>query len=104
MNQDFWKDADIISVYSLEEAVLDGMLIRVGQCGKYPIIFTANLFHEVGFEDRDIRVALVQKGLEMLKVPDPEDTNTMRLRVIEVGRIWCIADPQAITFMRPEDY
>ena len=44
------------------------------------------------------------KGLELLKVPDPEDSEYMRLRVIEKDRIWVIADGQAITFMKPSDY
>ena len=103
MNDNFWKDAEVISTYTLEQAIEDGVLVRVGLCGKYPVIFTSNLFSE-GYEDKGKRMTLVNKGLEMLKVPDPEDTEYMRLRVIEKDKIWVIADGQAITFMKPSDY
>ena len=87
----------------MEDALEDGVLVKVGVCGRYTVIFTANLLHP-DFEDKEKRIALVEKGLEMLKIPNPEDTEYMRLRVIKKDRIWVVADGNAITFMKPEDY
>ena len=103
VEKDFWEDVPVISSYTLEQALDDGVLVRVGLCGKYPVVFTSNLFAD-GYEDKDRRTALVQKGIEMLKLPDPEDSDSMRLRVIEKDKLWVIADGQAITYMKPEDY
>ena len=99
----FWDDAPVISVYTQEQAIADGLLVKVGQCGKYPVIFTSNLLSD-GFEDTEKRTALVQKGLALLQKPDEEDTEDMKLRVLEKDKIWVIADGNGITFMKPEDY
>lgn len=98
-----FEDMEIISVYTQEQAIEDGILIPVGFCGKQKVIFTSNLFAD-GYEDADKRVALVRKGLEMLRGDDPEDTKYMRLRVIEKDRIWVIWNAEGFTFMKPEDY
>jgi len=94
---------EVISVYSQEQAVEDGVLVKVGYCGKIPVIFTSNLFYD-GFEDTEVRTALINKGLKMLRQVVPEDTKYMRLRVIEKGKIWLIFDGSALTFLKPEDY
>ncbi|MCB4791256.1 MAG: hypothetical protein LHV68_05150 [Elusimicrobia bacterium] len=98
-----FEEAEVISTYTLEEAIEDGVLAKVGFCGRYPVIFTSNLLYD-GYEDQETRVKLVNKGLEALKKSDPEDTPDMKLRVLEKDKIWVIADTQAITFMKPEDY
>jgi len=102
---DFWKDVPVISTYTLEQAIDDGVLVKVGQCGRYSVIFTANLFYD-GYEDKDKRGELINRGLTMLKLPDPEDSEFMRLRVLEKDRIWVIFDTQGeiLTWLRPEDY
>lgn len=94
---------EVISVYTQEQAIEDGVLIHTGNCGRHKVIFTSNLFYD-GFGDLRKRTALVKKGLEMLKKDDPEDTSYMRLRVIEKNEIWVIWNAEGITFMKPEDY
>lgn len=94
---------EIISRYTQEQAIEDGILVKVGSCGKLPVIFTTNLFYD-GYEEQEKRIELVKKGLEMLKQPDKEDTNYMKLRVIEKDKIWVILDGDGITFLKPEDY
>ena len=46
----------------------------------------------------------MNKGLELLKKYDSEDTDFMRLRVIEKDEIWVVYNGEGITFMKPEDY
>ena len=94
---------EVISVYTQEQAIEDGVLIHAGDCGKQKVLFTSNLFYD-GFEDLQKRTALVKRGLEMLKKDDLEDTSYMRLRVIEKDKIWVIWNAEGITFMKPEDY
>lgn len=93
----------IISVYTQEQALEDGILVKVGMIGKLPVIFTSNLFAE-GYEDKEKRMSLIKQGLEMLNKHDDEDTEYMKLRVIEKDRIWVILNAEGFTFMKPEDY
>ena len=99
----------IISEYTMDQGIEDGILIVVGEVQmkdgtKIRVVFTRTLFEEGGYEDKTKRLALVTRGMELLKNPDPEDTDYMRLRVIEKGRTWVIQDGNGITFMKPEDY
>jgi len=93
----------VIFAYTLEQAISDGVLVKVGNLGKLPVIFTTNLLED-GYEDKETRLVLINKGIEMLKKPDPEDSEYMKLRVIEKDKIWVIWDGNGITYLKPEDY
>ena len=82
----------------------DGIFVEVGSAGKNPVYLTTNLFESGGYQDHDKRVGLVKRGLDMLNEYDPEDSDYMRLRVIEKEEIWVVYNGEGITFMRPEDY
>ncbi len=99
---DFW--GPVISKYTARDAAEDGVFVEVGSVGKEPVYFTTNLFESGGYEDQVKRVNLVNKGLELLRKHDPEDTDYMMLRVIEKGEIWVVYNGEGITFMKPEDY
>lgn len=94
---------EIISIYTQDQAIEDGVLVLVGRLGEQRIVFTSNLFYD-GYEDKERRIALLKKGLELLKEDDPEDAPYMRLRVIEKDKIWVIWNAEGFTFMKPEDY
>ncbi len=91
-----------ISVYTLEQALEDGILVKVGELSslKIPVVFTSNLFNDVKDHYNDI----VKKGLEMLNQKDAEDSEHSRMRIVEQKRIWVIANSEGVTFMKPEDY
>jgi len=95
---------EVISAYTQDQAIEDGVLVLVGNVGEERVVFTQNLFAE-GYEDEVKRKALVQRGLGMLKIPDPDDSRSMKLRVIQEGEIWVIWNPaEGFTFLKPEDY
>lgn len=91
-----------ISVYTKEQAIEDGILIKVGYLSnlKLPVLFTTNLFSDVKDHYQDI----ITKGLELLNKKNPEDDGFHKLRVIEKNQIWVIANTEGVTFMKPEDY
>ena len=91
-----------IDIYTLEDALEDGILVKVGelQPSELPVVFTRNLFEDV----KDYYKDIIAKGLDMLIRPDSEDNAFMKLRVIEKDKIWVIANPEGVTFMKPEDY
>jgi len=92
-----------IFVYTTEDAVEDGVLVPVGSVGRDKVYFTSNLFSE-GYENLQKRTDAVNRGLELLRQPDREDTQYMKLRVIERDKMWVIAEPGKLTYMKPEDY
>ncbi len=95
---------EVISVYTQDEAIEDGVLVHVGEVGKQRVVFTRVLFDQ-GYEDEAKRKALIERGLELLCRQDPEDSPGMRLRVIEEGKIWVIWNVgEGFIFLRPEDY
>ena len=95
---------EIISRYTQEEAIEDGVLVHVGFVGNERVVFTRALFSE-GYDDEIKRCSLVKRGLELLRKPDPEDSPFMRLRVIEKDEIWAIWNAgEGFTFLTPEDY
>jgi len=96
---------NVISTYTQDQAIEDGILVQVGKLTTgQSVIFTHNLFESGGYEDPEKRIQLINRGIALLKQLDLEDTDTMKLRVIEKNSIWVIADGNGLTFMRPEDY
>jgi hypothetical protein len=93
----------IISKYTAEDAVRDGVFVYVGDVAKEKVYFTSNLFAD-GYQDFQKRTELVRRGLELLRLPDHEDTDYMHLRVIEKDKIWVVRNGEGITYMKPEDY
>jgi len=96
---------NVISTYTQDQAIEDGILIKVGVLTSgQKVVFTTNLFESGGYDDPVKRIQLIERGIHCLRQPDPEDTDHMKLRVIEKDRIWVVADGNGLTFMRPEDY
>ncbi|MBI4210158.1 MAG: hypothetical protein HY544_01455 [Candidatus Diapherotrites archaeon] len=93
---------EVIYSYTLEQALVDGILVKTGhlQPSGLPVVFTSNLFEDV----KDHYKEIIATGLELLNKPDEEDTPYMKLRVIETGSIWVVANAEGVTFMKPEDY
>lgn len=99
-----FDDKDIISKYTQDDAIADGMLVVIGLTNNnIRIVFTSNLF-ENGYNDFNTRDTLIKKGLNLLAKANKEDTNYMRLRVIVKDKIWVVLNGEGITFMKPEDY
>ena len=91
-----------ISVYTLNQALEDGVLVKVGELAnlKIPVVFTSNLFSDV----KDCYREIIKKGLKLLNQKDSEDSEFSRMRIVEKGCIWVIANSEGVTFMKPEDY
>jgi hypothetical protein len=104
-----FDDADVISTYTLKQAIEDGILVEIFKyrwktlSGGKPIVATAHLFNAVSLAGLlEIWNAFVQwkKAVEPT-LPEEErlfktTMNSETVRVIEDG--------QAFTLMYPEDY
>jgi len=102
-------DADVFSVYSLAQAIEDGVLVEVFKNrwqelsrGK-PIVATAHLFNEVSL------AALLEIWNEYVAwrkniMPTLPEEDQMFVTTMNGDRVWLIEDGQAFTMMYPEDY
>ena len=67
---------NVISIYTQEQAIEDGILVHVGQLTTgQKVVFTTNLFETGGYEDQVKRINLVQQGILLLQNLDHEDTD-----------------------------
>ena len=99
----------VISVYSLEQAIEDGVLVEVCKNrwqelsqGK-PIVATAHLFNAVSL------AALLEIWNEYVAwrkniMPTLPEEDQMLVTTMNGDRVWLIEDGQAFTMMYPEDY
>jgi len=106
-------EATIISEYSLEQAIEDGVLVEVfsynikDSVERYtngkPVVATAHLFNQVGdFVLTDVWNRYVD-WRENVKDTLPEE-DQLFVTEIHGNKLWVIEDGQAITMMYPEDY
>lgn len=103
------EDKNTIYVYSLEQAVADGVLIEVFKSrwkqlsGGKPIIATAHLFNEIslaGLMEIWNKYVDWRKNI-MSTLPEEEQ---MFVTTMNGNKIWLIEDGQVFTLMYPEDY
>jgi hypothetical protein len=103
------EDKNIISVYSLEQAIADGVLVEVFKHrwqqlthGK-PIVATAHLFGQVSlaglFEIWNEYVAWRKNVMPTLPVEEQMFVTTMNGE-----KVWLLEDGAAFTMLYPEDY
>jgi len=99
----------IISVYSLEQAIADGVLVEVFKPrwqqlthGK-PIVVTRKLFEDT---NQHLLFGVVTQFVQWKTNVQPTLPEEERLFTDEVkGKtVWVMEDTQAITLMYPEDY
>jgi len=104
---------ELISEYSLEQAIEDGVLVEVfgynikdfveRYTNGKPVVATAHLFAQVSQTDlTDLWNKYVEWRLNVKELLPEEDQ--MFVTEIEGKNVWVIEDQQAITMMYPEDY
>jgi hypothetical protein len=100
---------NVISVYSLQQAIADGVLVEVFKnrwqqlSGGKPIVATAHLFNEVSL------AALQEIWSEFVHwrkhiMPTLPEEERMFVTSMNSENIWLIEDGQAFTMLYPEDY
>ena len=104
-----FDDADIISSYTLQDAIADGVMIEIFQpnwqqlSGGKPIVATAHLFNQVS------QAALREiwnEYVDWKRRIEPTLPAEERLFATSMNdkKVWVIEDAQAYTLLYPEDY
>ncbi len=98
------EDKEIyIFTYTAEDAVRDGVFMKLGGFAFNEIYMTSNLYND-GYEDDGKLDDLLENGIEALVRKEYDDSDTLKLRVLEKDKIWVAQTGEGITFMKPEDY
>jgi len=102
-------EGTLISEYSLEQAIADGVLVAVFKnrwqqlSGGKPIVVTAHLFDAVSLAAlQEIWNEFVHWKTHIKDVLPEEEQ--MFVTEMNGENVWVIEDAQAITLMYPEDY
>ena len=93
-----WREEDIISVYTRDNAIEDGIIFNAGRIANREVDLTTNLIAELNKYEL---VKAIVKGLEIarhFRQPDMKEIN------INGKRIWVDDNGSIITLMLPEDY
>lgn len=103
----YFDDVEIISTYTQEQAIADGILVKIcdirwGKVAK-PYLATANVLESVGTDG----AMEIWKEFVAWKIHDmrhlPEEEQLFSTGVNE-QTVWIIEDDSAFTLMHPEDY
>ena len=106
---DIFKDAQVVSVCTLQQAIEDGVLVELFKnqwsvlSGGKPIVATSHLFHEVSLAAlQEIWNEYVDWRTNVMPTLPEEE----QLFVTEMNgnKVWVIEDGQAFTLLYPEDY
>jgi hypothetical protein len=106
---DIFKDAEVISVYPLQQAIADGVLVEIfkhrwGQLthGK-PIVATARLFGETNMASI---IEIWNEFVDWKKHVEPTLPEAERLfhTAMNGKKVWVMEDGTAYTLLYPEDY
>jgi hypothetical protein len=100
---------EVITVYSLKQAIEDGVLVEIFKnmwselSGGKPIVATAHLYEEVSLAGlREIWNEFAQWQKEVMSaLPEEERLFHTKMNGLTV---WVIEDGAAFTLMYPEDY
>jgi hypothetical protein len=107
MSQD--DDTNVISTYTLEQAIADGVLVEIFKhrwgtlSGGKPIVATAHLFEAVSLAGL---LEIWNAYVYWRKYTEPTLPEEERLFATTMNsqKVWVIEDGAAFTLMYPEDY
>jgi hypothetical protein len=104
-----FDDADIISTYTLDQAIADGVLVEIFKdrwqelSGGKPIVATVHIFNEISLAGLlEIWNEFVQWRKTVMPTLKEED-RLFHTKMNE-KKVWVIEDGAAFTLMYPEDY
>lgn len=103
------EDTEVISTYSLEQAIADGVLIEIlkYQWGKLsggkPIVATTHLASEISLAGL-IEIWNAYVDWRQRVMPTLPEEEQMFVTTMNGKKVWLIEDGAAFTMMFPEDY
>lgn len=98
-----FENTEIISRYTRQQAVADGILIELLRWNGYPVMATTHVHEDLGLENL-IKVwekFLYWKDKEEQLVPEED---RLFYTPINGKKVWVIEDTDSFTIMYPEDY
>ncbi len=98
-----FEDMDIVSRYTRQQAVADGVLVEVLRFHGKPVMATTHLANDIGFTE--VRAIWKEfRSWETLVKPALREEEQMFSTGANGKKVWVIEDAEAFTIMYPEDY
>ena len=93
-----WSKEDIISVYTRDDAIDDGVIFNAGRIANREVDLTTNLIAELDKYELAKAIVMALEVVRSFRQPD--------MKEIEVNgkRVWVDDNGSIITLMLPEDY
>ena len=98
-----FEEVDILSRYSRQQAVADGILVEVLRFNGKPVMATTHLAEEIGLDE----VRAIWKEFRYWDVavkPALKEEDQLFYTGANGKRVWVIENSEAFTIMYPEDY
>jgi hypothetical protein len=98
-----FEDMEIISSYSRQQAVEDGVLVEILRYKGRPVMATSHIAEELGLSEliKIFREFRVWRDKDKAKLPEEEQLFNMP---VNGKKVWVIEDAEVDTIMYPEDY
>jgi hypothetical protein len=93
-----WSEEDIISVYTREDAIEDGIIFNAGRIANRDVDLTANLIEKLDKYELAKAIVTALEIARHFRQPDMKEIN------INGKRVWVDDNGSVITLMLPEDY
>ncbi len=93
-----WSEEDVISVYTRQDAIKDGIIFNTGRIANRDVDLTVDLIEKL--DKREIAKAIVMalEAVRTFRQPDMKEIN------INGKKVWVDDNGSVITLMLPEDY
>jgi hypothetical protein len=98
-----FEDMDIISRYTRQQAVADGILVEVLRFNGKPVVATTHIAQELGLDEL-LAIWREYRYWEKAVKPILPEEEQMFATGANGKRVWVIEDGEAFTLMYPEDY
>ena len=93
-----WSEEDIISVYTRDDAIKDGMIFNAGRIANRDVDLTVDLMKKLDKYELAKAIVMALEAVRSFRQPD--------MKEIEINgkRVWVDDNGGVITLMLPEDY
>jgi hypothetical protein len=98
-----FEDIEIISVYTREQAVADGVLVPLFRYQGKPVVATSHIYGETALVDL-VRVFREFDAWDKYDRPQLKEEDQLFHMNMNGKKVWVIDDGEAFTIMYPEDY
>src|SRR3954447_6397944 len=98
-----FEDFPIISRYSLSQAIMDGILIRISTYQGKPVVATSHILEKISRADL-LKIFAQFRQQDIYPHSELSEEEQLFTTKFAGRKVWVTEDSQSYTLMYPEDY